>query len=148
MSAWLATTGKRMCGNAVLLAIVGFPCFKRGKTELYISQIFKWHGMCSRLCLHLQVFLSANPGVSQLETAAHKLAGTHFSHPDFFRDPPQNLIFQGPTFPKCSHPEFNFSGTYFFKVFPPRIFLHLQIFQLPEAPRSRSLLYLFTLCWI
>ena len=95
------------------LPLWGFLVLSEGKqAELHISQIFKWHGMCSRLCLHLQVFLSANPGVSQLETAAHKLAGTHFSHPDFFRDPlfqsvpTQNLIFQGPTFSKCSHPDF------------------------------------------
>ena len=125
MSAWLATTGKRMCGNAVLLAIVGFPCFKRGKTDWQSSIYPKYlNGMaCVPGFVYIFKFSSVPtlgfPNLKPQHTnwqgptfPTRIFPGTHFSHPDFFRDPlfqsvpTRNLIFQGPTFSKCSHPEF------------------------------------------
>ena len=97
MSAWLATTGKRMCGNAVQLAIVGFPCFKRGNWQSSIYPKYL-NGMA---CVPGFVYIFK---FSSLPTLG------------FPNLKPQHTNWQGPTFPTRI-----FSGTHFSKVFPPRI---------------------------
>ena len=103
---WLATTGKRMCGNVVLL--VGFPCFKRGKTDWQSSIYPKYlNGMA---CVPGFVYIFKFSSLPTLGFPNLKPQHTNWQGPTF------PWFFQGPTFPTRF-----FSGTHFSKVFPPRI---------------------------